>query len=86
MTDRSYVIEAHGPKGQGARYSTTGTPEGVVYFATREEACQARAQIVPEMPSGCLPLVVIEAESMPYITADEANAEIRAMIDERDEA
>lgn len=56
----TFVIEARGPQGDNARYSTTGTPEGVVRFDDRQEAERVLKAITPEMPSKCLPLVVVE--------------------------
>jgi hypothetical protein len=56
------VIEARGPQGNGARYSPMGTPEGVVIFATREQAERVRDAEMPTMPSKYLPLVVVKAD------------------------
>jgi hypothetical protein len=45
----------------GARYSITGTPAGVVIFPTRAAARAKIAEIRPDMPSKYLPLRVREA-------------------------
>lgn len=60
MTTQKYVIEAHGPQGNGARYSPTGTPDGTVYFDSRKDARRVRDEITPSMPSKYLPLRVVE--------------------------
>ncbi len=60
-SDMLYVIESQGSQGNGARYSTTGTPEGVVFFTSRREARRVRDEIVPDMPSKYLPMRVVAA-------------------------
>jgi acyl-CoA synthetase (AMP-forming)/AMP-acid ligase II len=60
-SDPLYVIESRGSQGNGARYSTTGTPEGVVFFTSRAEARRVRDEITPDMPSKFLPMRVVAA-------------------------
>jgi hypothetical protein len=60
-SDTLYVIESQGSQGNGARYSSTGTPDGVVFFTSRREARRVRDSIVADMPSKYLPMRVVAA-------------------------
>lgn len=58
-----YVIESRGRSDcAGARYSPTGTPEGVVFFASRDEAERVRDEITDYTPSKYLPFVIVEVD------------------------
>ncbi len=64
MTDapQTFVVEAQGQPHR-PRYSPTGTPEGVVFFATRAAARKVRDEMLTCTPSKYLPLRVVPANA-----------------------